>query len=294
MSSTGKAAPLKWGDESRVPLLRRWHDKGVVAGKHVTAVLLDGADLRPGLRVLDLACGAGTPALDVARSVGPAGRVVAVDTSETLLALGREYAQAGGLPQVEFRAADAMSLPFPDESFDRVTSRFGAMYFADLQAALSESLRVLRPGGLVAWLVWGPFDQPFFQATVQVAMRHAGIREVPPETAHPFCFAAGGILERALRGAGFEDVQETRHEVPWSWPGTPEEACESFFVGAPPFRVILDRLTPSARTRTEAEIVDRFRAFQRNDIVEVPQLVILATGRRKSTASGGTPGGKGK
>ncbi len=278
-----KAGPdSKWGSDARIDTIRRWHEKTVTSRHDESELLLDGVDLRPGLRVLDLACGAGTPALAEARRVGRRGTVVGVDTSEALLSLAREYARAEGLTSVEFRAADAAALPFEDESFDRVTSEFGAMYFPDLPRALAESFRVLRPGGRLAWLVWGPFDQPFFRATAQVAMRHAGISEVPPEAAQPFCFGVGGTLKRAVEAAGFEQVGETAHEVPSSWPGPPEERSEVFYTGAPPFRGILDRLDARSRRRAMAETTERLRQFYSEGCVRVPEIVILVTGVRPS------------
>lgn len=245
-------------------------------------LLLEGADLGPGLRVLDLACGAGTPALAEAQRVGPRGSVVGVDTSEAVLRLAEEYAQAEGLANAEFRAADAGSLPFDDGSFDRVTSEFGAMYFPNLSRALAESFRVLRPGGRLAWLVWGPFDQPYFRATAQVAMRHAGISELSPEAAQPFCFGGGGILKRAAEAAGFEQVRETSHEVLGSWPGPPEEVCEVFYTGAPPFRGIFDRLDADSLKRAMAETTEKLRQFYSDGRVRVPEIVILVTGVRPS------------
>src|SRR5712692_5616549 len=280
VSKTGPESD--WGSESRIGAIRRWHEKSVASRHGQSAVLLDRADLRTGLRVLDLACGAGTPVLAEARRVGPQGNVVGVDTSEAVLSLAREYAQADGLTNVEFRAADAGGLPFEDQSFDRVTSEFGAMYFPDLPRALAESLRVLRPGGRLAWLVWGPFDQPFFRATAQVAMRHAGISEVPPEAAQPFCFSGGGSLKRAVEAAGFEQVRETSHEVFSSWPGPPEEMCEVFYGGAPPFRGILDRLDADSRRQAMAEATEMLRKFYSEGRVRVPEIVILVTGVRPS------------
>ena len=252
----------------------------------LTDLLLKGADMSQGLRVLDVACGAGNPTLEEARRVGPRGTVVGIDTSEEVLSLGREYAAKEALSNVEFRAADAGDLPFDDETFDRVTSRMGAMYFPDLSRALAESHRVLRSGGRLAWLVWGPFDQPYFQATVQVAMRHARISEIPPEAAQPFRFSAGGLLERAMKDAGFEQVKETRHEVVWSWPGPPEEVCE-FSLEAPPFRGILTRLDDGSREEAKAETTERLRRLYADGCVRVPQIVILATGVRRLARSRG-------
>src|SRR2546425_1252249 len=127
-SFVSKAGPeSEWGSDSRIAAVRRWHEKSVASRHDQSVLLLDGADLRPGLRVLDLACGAGTPALAEARRVGPRGNVVGTDTSEAMLSLAREYAQEEGLANAEFRVADAGALPFEDGSFDRVTSGVGAM-----------------------------------------------------------------------------------------------------------------------------------------------------------------------
>src|SRR2546428_672010 len=97
-SLVSKAGPeSEWGSDSRIAAVRRWHEKSVASRHDQSVLLLDGADLRPGLRVLDLACGAGTPALAEARRVGPRGNVVGTDTSEAMLSLAREYAQEEGL-----------------------------------------------------------------------------------------------------------------------------------------------------------------------------------------------------
>ncbi len=270
----------EWGAESRIAAIRRWRPQSVVAGQDHTRLLLKGAHLRRGLQVLDLGCGAGEPALAESRRVGPRGHVTGVDPSEALVALAMEYAREEGLGQVEFRVATAEELPFRAGNFDRVTCRFGAMYFTDLPRAISEARRVLRPGGRLAWLVWGPIEQPFFQATVFVALRHARMTHLPPETAQPFCFGRGGVLSRALVTGGFEEVRENLSQVTWSWPGSPEEVCALWLSGAPPFRGILDALDPDARTRAVAEITERLGDYHSKNRVNVPERVVLATGVR--------------
>src|SRR5437899_2972506 len=105
---------------------------------------------------------------------------------------------------------------------------------------------------------------------------------LPPEAAQPFCFSGGGILQRAVAAAGFEQVRETSHEVFSSWPGPPEEMCEVFYGGAPPFRGILDRLDADSRRQAMAEATEMLRKFYSEGRVRVPEIVILVTGVRPS------------
>lgn len=258
--------------------MRSLREKGLSAFEAYTRLLLQGADLRPGLAVLDLACGAGEPALEEARKVGPTGLVTGVDPLEAAVTLARERAKASGLIQARFDVGGAESLCYPDRSFDRVTSRFGAMYFTDLSKAIAESRRVLRPGGRVAWLVWGSIDRPLWRSTVFVALKRAGLARIPPKALEPFCFSNGGVLSRALSDGGFEAVSEVRNEVPVTWPGPPEEVCTLFLAGMPHFETILDAIPPGSRRMAEDEILESLRGYWTSGQVVIPTEVILATG----------------
>lgn len=104
--------------------------------------------LRPGDRVLDVGCGTGDLCLLAARQVGPGGRVTGVDIAEEMLAIARrKVARAGLSDRVALLAANGLDLPFPDGSFDVVTSGFVLRNVGDLRRALAEMARVLRPGG---------------------------------------------------------------------------------------------------------------------------------------------------
>jgi demethylmenaquinone methyltransferase/2-methoxy-6-polyprenyl-1,4-benzoquinol methylase len=110
------------------------------------------AALEPGDRALDVATGTGDLALELARAVNPGGEVVGVDFSERMLELARAKAQAQAVAQVRFETANALSLPFPDDSFDAATVGFGARNFSELERGLREMARVVRPGGRVVVL----------------------------------------------------------------------------------------------------------------------------------------------
>ena len=114
--------------------------------------LVDTADLHAGWRVLDVATGSGNAAIAAARLGCEA---VGVDYVPALLERGRKRAAAEGL-EVEFVEGDAEALPFPDSSFDAVTSIFGSMFAPNHQQAAAELLRVCKPGGTIALASWAP------------------------------------------------------------------------------------------------------------------------------------------
>jgi demethylmenaquinone methyltransferase/2-methoxy-6-polyprenyl-1,4-benzoquinol methylase len=121
---------------------------------------VDRAEVGPGTDALDVCCGTGDLALALRRRIGPDGRVVGCDFSEPMLQLAREKSGEEGLA-VEFGWADALDLPYGDESFDAVTIGFGARNLADLERGLGEMARVLRPGGrLVILEITRPQREP--------------------------------------------------------------------------------------------------------------------------------------
>jgi ubiquinone/menaquinone biosynthesis C-methylase UbiE len=129
---------------------------GAVAANYATsAVHRGGPDLeamlaaaaaRGGERVLDAGCGAGHTALAFAPHVA---EVVGVDLTEAMLEQGRRLAAERGLANVSFREGDVEQLPFPDATFDIVTSRYSAHHYPHPAVALREFVRALRPGGVL-------------------------------------------------------------------------------------------------------------------------------------------------
>ena len=107
----------------------------------------DRAELSPGDAALDLCCGTGDLALELARRVGAGGRVVGCDFSERMLELARRKAGERGASQARFEWADALELPYAEGSFDAVTVGFGVRNLVDLERGLAEMARVLKPGG---------------------------------------------------------------------------------------------------------------------------------------------------
>lgn len=112
-------------------------------------VIAEGLRVQPGDSVLDVGCGAGWGAFELARAVGAGGRVTGVDTSLTLIEEAKRRADRVALPPT-FETGDAQSLAFPDHHFDAVRAERLLMHVADPERALAEMVRVLRPGGRIA------------------------------------------------------------------------------------------------------------------------------------------------
>ncbi|MGB9620229.1 MAG: ubiquinone/menaquinone biosynthesis methyltransferase, partial [Armatimonadota bacterium] len=105
-----------------------------------------------GGRALDVCCGTGDFAFELARVVGPTGRVVAIDFSAPMLNIAEKKARERGFHQVEFREANACRLPFADSSFDCATIGFGLRNVPSIESVLREMTRVVRPQGRVVSL----------------------------------------------------------------------------------------------------------------------------------------------
>lgn len=114
--------------------------------------VVEVSGIGPGMRVLDVAAGDGNAAVAAARK---GATVVASDITPELVVQGRARSDAEGL-DVEWREADAEALPFEDESFDVVTSTFGAMFAPRAEHTARELIRVTKPGGKVALTAWTP------------------------------------------------------------------------------------------------------------------------------------------
>jgi len=119
-------------------------------------------------RVLEIAAGTGVVTRQLASALSSDVSIVATDLNRPML----DHAAAIGTSRpVEWRQADVMNLPFPDQAFDVVACQFGVMFFPDKAKAYSEVRRVLRPGGWFVFNVWDRIDQNEFAATVDQALQ---------------------------------------------------------------------------------------------------------------------------
>ena len=271
-----------WTRDETVGAWRKWHKQIAEFTRGATEALLAAANLEPGQRVLDLASGVGDPALRIAQIVGPTGHVIATDLGPGMMSLAAELAEKQNLRNIEFREAAAESLPFPDASFDVVTCRFGAMFFPDLQKALRECRRVLKPGGKVVFLVWGIREQPFASTTVGVLLKYVTLPEPDPDAPSMFMFGVRGRFASALNDSGYHAIREDHISVPARWPGPVEEYWTQFTEVSRPFRPLLDQLSPDKLAEARAEVIAGLRANYVSDGQVAMRLEIVLVSAMRS------------
>lgn len=244
-----------WNSFGRVNASQKWRRQSAAMGNDMTQAIVEAARVQSGMRVLDIACGTGEPAISLAALLAGGGEVVGVDISPAPLKIAEERASQRGLTNAIFQQANAHALPFPDNGFDRVTSRLGIMFFSDLPRALSEMRRVLKPEGRAILLVWGPFDQPYFHTTIGTVLRMLPDAAMPDSGRKMFALGSGGVLSNALRQAGFSQAKEELVTVPWTWLGAPEEVWEYFQDVAVPFASLLQSIPAKHRPEINAAVL---------------------------------------
>jgi ubiquinone/menaquinone biosynthesis C-methylase UbiE len=195
-----------------VPKFNAWRHVLVGGlGLH-SAKVFPALTLRSGDKVLDVGCGWGETAIEIARRVGSTGKVVGLDCCDAFLDAGRADAHAAGLTNLTFLEANVETYAFRPE-FDFCFSRFGTQFFENPVAGLRNMRSALRPGGIMTMIVWrGRTHNPWLTLAKEVVLRY-----LPPVKEHaatcgpgPFSMADTEVVTRQLLIAGYSDVKFER------------------------------------------------------------------------------------
>ena len=237
------------------------------------------AAAKPGEHVLDIGCGCGDTALQLANLVGANGRVVGLDISEPMLAQAKTRAAAQKLP-VSFVKADASEHRFDAASFDLLVSRFGVMFFADPDKAFANMRKALKPSGRAAFACWRePRENDWVRVPVGAARPHVPPQpQLGPEDPGPFSFANPGRVRRILASGGFDVITIRPFDTPIRLGDTLDDAVVYIQEFGPVSRLLKDASAPQREAAVGA-IREAMAPYAKSSPVQLAGAVWLVTAK---------------
>jgi ubiquinone/menaquinone biosynthesis C-methylase UbiE len=275
-----------------------WKDLEDQGAQHVSERLVALARLERGHKVLDLACGYGEPSITAALKIHPSGSVLGIDISRGLLSIAKKRARTKGLTNIQFERGDIENIELPKSYFDTALSRWGLMFFQDLESTMRKVYDCLLPGGRFAVAVWGPPEKvPMLSIPFQAAMNmmrnseasygeDAGCLVSHCGHTSPFGLSNEQLLQRVFHGAGFNDVRIESMLLSIKLDSSKEFAEKTLELSAPLNQMLMKIKDDVQRvramisiTRAIAESATRY-AGNNSDIV-LENEVLLAVGMKK-------------
>ena len=159
--------------------------------------------------ILDVASGTGEPGLTIAAKLS-GGKLILTDLADHMLEIARENATSRGIYNIETVTCDVCDLPFPDNTFDAISCRFGFMFFPDMQLAANEMVRVLKPGGKIATSVWNIPEKNFWVTAIMGTInKNMELPPPPPGSPGMFRCAKDGFISEIFSQAGLKNISQT-------------------------------------------------------------------------------------
>lgn len=232
------------------------------------------AALRP-KALLELACGTGRLTRQLLNVLAPTTRLVATDVNPAMLDFAKRAIQE---PGVEWDVVDAVSLPYPEGSFDVVVAEFGVMFYSDRPLAYREALRVLRPGGTLLFTSWSTMaENPVARITQEVVKEFFPL-DTPAFYQVPFSYCDHAVIREEVLSAGFQNTEPRRITLQGQ-AATAMAASRGLLEGSPIHNSIMDRdpfLLPAMREALTARLAERFGSSE----LSVPLSAVVVEARK--------------
>ncbi len=235
----------------------------------VNDAILDAVEVVSGTRLLDVACGPGWLS---AAAVKRGAIVTGLDFAPNMLALAQARC-----PEAHFRNGDAEDLPFESGQFDVVVCSLGFPHFPNPERAVAEAFRVLKPKGRYVFTNWTPPAQnPFMNLLFDAVQTHGNMELDLPPGPSLFRFGDPGECERVLSAGGFVSVSAC--DIPMVWPfSSPESVLPGVVASTARLGPMLSLQSEVQRKNIEHAIIEGAKAYAKNDGIEIPTSVVLAT-----------------
>jgi SAM-dependent methyltransferase len=232
--------------------------------------MLDAVGASTGTRLLDVACGPGF----IAGAAADRGAIVTgLDFAAAMLVQARRR-----LPALTFREGDAEALPFETGSFDAVVMNFGLLHLARPDAALTEALRVLRPGGRYAFTVWSE-QAVAFRLALRAIEEHGNANVPLPEGPAFFRFSDAAETRRSLASIGFTGVDVRELPIVWRL-SSADAAFEALSRGGVRTAAVLRGQTPEALSAIRDAVRLGIEKYGHDGGLTVPMPAVLASAMR--------------
>jgi SAM-dependent methyltransferase len=237
--------------------------------------MMEIADLQPGERVLDLACGTGLVTFRAAEAVGEEGEVVATDISQKMVEEAGSRAAARGLSNVTFERVGAEESHAAHGEFDAALCGLGIMYFPEPLTAAREMHAALKPGGRAAVSVWGRRDRCGWAEIFEIVDARVRSQVCPMF----FQQGTGDVLEGTLSAAGFGDLRVERLTTILEY-DSPDDALGAAFAGGP-VALAYSKFDDATRESAHAEYLESIEPYRSGEGYEIPGEFVVAGGRKE-------------
>ena len=270
-------------NEILVPKFTKYRHVLVGGLNHHSAKIFPSLEVRAGDRVVDVGCGFGDTAIQLAKRAGPSGSVLGIDCCEAFLEIARGDAAAAGVDNVEFVEADVQFYPFEGE-FDFCFSRFGTQFFENPVAGLKSMRRALKPGGTMTMIVWrGIDDNPWLGMAKEIVLRF-----LPPPGDDgrscgpgPFSMAGQEMVTKQLEIAGYTGIAFERVDAPLIVGNSPDDAVGFQLALGPAGEVFREAGDEAERKRAEitAALLSELAKYETDEGVVLPSSSWVITAR---------------
>lgn len=248
----------------------------------------------PGSTVLELAAGAGDTGFEAAAMIGESGRLISTDISPKMVEVARRRGAALGLRNVDYWVMDAERIDLDAATVDSVLCRSGYMLMADPAAALSETRRVLRPGGRLALSVWGaPERNPWITILARVLVARGHMPPPEPGAPDPFSMASEERTRALLIGTGFTSVRTEEVSVRFTFRDAGDYVSFARDT-AGPFAIVLRGLSDGERKALKTQLAEAFDRFVADGGYELPGISLTAVANSRSRLDGQRSCGNGR
>lgn len=234
--------------------------------------LVDMADLQPGERVLETACGTGLVTFPIAKAVGTDGEVVATDISEGMIDLAKRESGKRKTGNIIYERMDAEALEFEDEQFDAALCSLGLMYIPDPIQSLKEMSRVLKPGGRAVIAIWGERKKCGWAEIFPIVDQRVASDVCPLF----FQQGTGNTLKNSMAQAGFDKIEVNRLSVNLYYPSD-EIAIMAAFAGGP-VALAYQKFDEQTRHEAHTEYLDSISEYRNGNGYQIPGEFVVASG----------------